>query len=165
MEVKWMGRYREIIRNIMRHGNLYARTYNVQLADGTGVTLSSLEWQAFECIVEFESEDYNMSVLSEKIGIPRSNFSKYVNTMLEYKLVERFQKVDNKKDIILKVTDFGKEFYRARSSYIADEWEDVFDILDNFTEEQLAQVALFIEKLSESFDPHKTKVSKLKKIK
>ncbi len=165
MELKWMGRYREIIRNIMRHGNLYARTYNNPLSDGTGVTLSSLEWQAFECIVEFESENYNMSVLSDKVGIPKSNFSKYVKTMVEHELIERYQKVDNKKEVILKVTDFGKDFYKSRSGYIAEEWADVFAILDNFTDGQLDQVALFIENLSESFDPHKTKASKLKKIK
>lgn len=149
----------------MRHGNLYARTYTDPLSDETGVTLSSLEWQAFECIIEFEDKNYNMSDLAKKIGIPKSNFSKYVKTMLKYGLIERFQKVDNKKDIILKVTDFGYQFYKERSSYIAEEWADVFAILDDFTEDQLDQVALFIEKLSESFDPHKTKPSKLRKMK
>lgn len=165
MQLEWMGRYREIIRRIMRHGNLYANAYTVQLTDESGVVLSSLEWQAFECILEFEDENFNMSVLANKVGVPQSNFSKYVKTMVEKGLVERFHKDGNSKDVILKVTGKGREFYRIRSGIIAAEWKDVFAILDGFSEAEVAQFSLFVEKLTDSFDPKKEKQTKLVKIK
>ena len=53
-----------------------------------------------------------MILISDKLGIPQASFSKAAKKLTDFGLLERFQRSDNKKDIILKPTD------RARSIYI-----------------------------------------------
>ena len=82
MKLEWMGENREIVRSLMRYANLYAHNQIGRFSSGEGAALSMLEWQTLECILEFEGENYNMATLAEKLGIPASNFSKYVKTLV-----------------------------------------------------------------------------------
>jgi DNA-binding MarR family transcriptional regulator len=164
MKLEWMGPYREIVRRLICYGNLYARASSAKITDDTGIVLTSLEWQAMECILEFEDENYNMAVLASKMCVPPSTFSKYVKALLEKNLVSRFQREDNNKDIILRLTDLGRELYRVRSGHMADEWRQSFAMLESLDEEQLAAFSSFIEDFAEAFNPNKKRPTMLIKV-
>ena len=164
MTLEWMGPHRDIIGKIIRYGNMYARACGAQVSVEGEKTLSVLEWQTLECILEYEEENYNMTVLADKLGVPLSNFSRYTKTLINYKLLERFQRGHNHKDIILKVTKRGRALYSDRSSFILEEWKEVFAALDGMSDQQLADFSLFIENLTDSFDPKRYKPEQLIKV-
>lgn len=161
MELEWMGRYRDIVGKIMRHGNIYARGHSMKIEDDTGTVLSALEWQTLECILEYEDDYCNMTELAEKLGIPQSNFSKYVKTLIQEGLVERFQIKGNNKNIILKLTKKGRDYYSVRSRIIHDAWQEAFDLLEDVSDEQLALFSDFVARLTVSFNPDTIKPPKL----
>lgn len=156
MKLEWMGPYREIVRALVRHANLYAHLqmerFSVIGAEDC-TPLSSQEWQTLECVLEFEGENLNMAALAGKLGIPPSNFSKYVKTLVDHGLVERFKRADNRKEIILLPTEAGRAFYQARSERIAREWEEAFALLAQVSPQDLHQFEVFLREITRSLEP------------
>lgn len=152
MELQWMGQYREIVRSLIRYANLYAHFQTDKRTGGVDIPLSAQEWQTLECIFEFEDSMYNMAGLARKIGIPASNFSKYVKTLTSLGLVERYRLAGNRKSIILKLSQKGRDLYEKRSQLILKEWEPIFSILETIPPEELALFTEFIVKFSDIMD-------------
>lgn len=152
MELQWMGQYREIVRALIRYANLYAHFQTDKRGDGIDVPLTAHEWQTLECICEFEDNMYNMAYLAKKVGIPASNFSKYVKTLTSLGLVERYRLAGNKKNIILKLSPKGKELYLKRSRLILTEWAPIFATLKDMPPEELNQFTNFIVKFGDIMD-------------
>lgn len=150
MKLEWMREHREIIRALIRYANLYAHIQTEKLADGAEdqTPLSSQEWQTLECVLEFEGENLNMATLAGKLGIPASNFSNYVKTLVDYGFVERFQRSDNRKEIILLPTEAGRALYLARSEKIAAEWAAAFAQLDRISAQDRRRFLAFMEELT-----------------
>lgn len=137
-----MGRYRETVAALVRHGNIVARFQNTKSEIFPGIFLSQQEWQVLEYIVEHENDDSNMIRISERLGIPQSTFSKTIKLLTGYRLVARFRISGNRKSIILKATQFGIEVYQSFSRVISGgAFQQFFDTLSALTDEQLAVVA------------------------
>lgn len=164
MKLEWMGENREIVRSLMRYANLYAHNQIGRFSSGEGAALSMLEWQTLECILEFEGENYNMATLAEKLGIPASNFSKYVKTLVEKGLVERYKRADNRKEIILLPSEAGRELYRKNSALIAREWQPAFALLARMTPADRERILEFLEELSHGIDLGDRRRSFLKRV-
>ncbi len=152
MELQWMGPYRELVRSLIRYANLYAHFQTDKRIGGVDIPLTAHEWQTLECILEFEDGMYNMVTLARKIGIPASNFSKYVKTLTSLGLVERYRLAGNKKSIILKLSPRGRELYFKRSQLILTEWEPIFSILKDISPEELRRLTDFIVKFGDIMD-------------
>lgn len=152
MKLEWMGEDREIIRWLIRYANLYARFQAVRLADGEDLPLSSQEWQTLECILEFEGENLNMAALADKLGIPTSNFSKYVKTLVEHGLVERYRRAGNRKDIILLPSPEGRGLYERRSRLLAREWARAFALAAPIAPGDKERFAAFLRELGRGMD-------------
>ena len=115
MESDWMGRYREIVAAVVLHGNVVIRT-QADVADiGDGILLRHQQWQILEYIVENRDKIFSMNDISYRLNIPQSTFSKTVKLLCEHGLVEKYQAVNNRKNIILRPTDRGRELYTENS--------------------------------------------------
>lgn len=148
MQITWMGRYREIVEALVQHGNYCIRLANYKMNIGESILLTAQEWQVLEYIVEHEEDDHNMARLSERLVIPQSSFSKMSNKLVKYGLVEKYQIVGNRKSIILKASSAGKAFYTQVSERIRKTvFEDFFNELGGFSDEQLAQFVKAISAL------------------
>ena len=112
MDFMWMGRYRALVSELMRFSNVAVKDSTEKHDIGDGILINNVEWQILEYIVEHNSDEEKMILISDKLGIPQASFSKAAKKLTDFGLLERFQRSDNKKDIILKPTD------RARSIYI-----------------------------------------------
>lgn len=112
MDFMWMGRYRALVSELMRFSNVAIKDSTEKHDIGDGILINNVEWQILEYIVEHNSDEEKMILISDKLGIPQASFSKAAKKLTDFGLLERFQRSDNKKDIILKPTD------RARSIYI-----------------------------------------------
>ncbi len=164
MKLEWMGENREIVRGLMRYANLYAHNQADRFSSGEGAALSAQEWQTLECILEFEGENYNMATLAEKLGIPASNFSKYVKTLVEKGLVERYKRADNRKEIILLPSEAGRELYCKNSELIAREWQPAFALLAQMTPADRERIQAFLEELARGIDLGDRRRSFLKRV-
>ena len=164
-----MGRYRPIIAALVQHSNLVSRHMSGKMPLGDGIEVTHQEWQVLEYIIEHENNDDRMIYISERLGIPQSSFSKMVKTLCSYGLCERYQMIGNKKNIILKPTEKGKDIYRVCSTGIKDGgFQSFFDALSGLDDAQIEQFALALNGLNKTLEaglekPNETTLIKLEK--
>ena len=86
METGWMGRYRPLVAELVRHSNITQRLSATRFSVADDICLNSQEWQVFEYILEHSDDDayMNMNMISERLGIAQSTFSKIVKACLLY---------------------------------------------------------------------------------
>ena len=111
-----MGRYRELMAVLVKHTNLVQRVAGVRNDLGDGIQLSNLEWQVFEYVLEHEQDDACMNLISERLGIPQSTFSKIGKRLCACGLVEKYQMEGNRKNILLRPAPGAREFYRQHTA-------------------------------------------------
>lgn len=151
MYESWMGRYREFIAALVYHTNSSCRQLSVR-TDWDDISLSSQEWQILEYIVEHSDDDSNMIHVSERLGIPQSSFSKQTKALIQYGLVEKYQRKGNKKNIILKASPFGLEQYKKISQRLYETvFSAAFNRLEELSDDQLKTVAEAIYLLTDGF--------------
>lgn len=166
MELSWMGRYRNLVGQLTRYANIYVRGYNIELGGEQGVFLSAQSWQVLECIIEHEDEILKMAELSRYLGMPQSTFSKYVKRLVQQNLVERYKKTDNQKEIILRPSAFGKEFYCDKSRGLLElGYKEMFGFLENLSDEDLKAVVAAVQNLADHLDHDTDDFSKTRLIK
>jgi len=148
MVVNWMGRYREIVAALVRHGNMAARSQFTRNEIYPGVSLTHQEWQVLEYIIEHASDDANMIQISERLAIPQSSFSKISKLLYEYQLIAKFRVFGNRKNIVLKATPRGEEVYQSYSQTIQSfAFDRFFESLSELSDRDLAIVTRAIEEL------------------
>ncbi len=156
MESDWMGRYREIVAAVVLHGNVVIRT-QADVADiGDGILLRHQQWQILEYIVENRDKIFSMNDISYRLNIPQSTFSKTVKLLCEHGLVEKYQAVNNRKNIILRPTDRGRELYTENSEKrVKQTFEGFFEALRDVSDDALHAVAKAIETLDNALLPER----------
>ncbi|MCD8300504.1 MAG: MarR family winged helix-turn-helix transcriptional regulator [Clostridiales bacterium] len=133
MYLDWMGDYENVVEAMAGFGNVYSQVQNRAFfhVPFTDKKLSPLEMQIIEYLLKDESTHKNMTEVAEKLSISQSYFSKKIKQLADAGFIERYHLNGNRKNIIIKVSDFGKKFYKA---YIESEhikpWKRVFEKLD-----------------------------------
>ena len=118
METGWMGRYRPLVAELVRHSNITQRLSATRFSVADDICLNSQEWQVFEYILEHSDDDayMNMNMISERLGIAQSTFSKIVKALCAYGLVNKYQTTRNRKNILLRPSEKGLEVDRNYSA-------------------------------------------------
>lgn len=148
-----MGRYRALVAALVQHTNIVGKNMTKRSDLGEGVALTPQEWQIFEHILEYHNETFSMITLSKRLGIPQSSFSRMVKRLCSCGLVDKYQAVNNRKNIILKPTDFGQKIYREHSGRLLElMFRPFFEALDPVSEEDLDTVTEAIKLLNATLD-------------
>lgn len=164
MELTWMGRYRDLMESLVVQINLFARDLKVKNKVYEDIYLTSQEWQVLEYIIEHDDDDGSMIQISDRLAIPQSSFSKCTKSLCENGLVDKYQLVGNRKNIILKASDLGIEVYKVHSKALAEgAFKEFFQALDSLSDDDLASVAKAIKALSSEM-PEEARRPKLIKI-
>ena len=154
METSWMGRYRSLVAALVQHGNLAGKNVGKKNDIGDGIMLSAQEWQILEHILEYHDETCNMVTMSNRLGVPQSSFSRAVKVLCSAGLVDKYQAVNNRKNIILKPTEYGCRLYeRNAARLLQEQFRPFFDMLEPISDEDLNTVIRAIEYLNVSMDP------------
>lgn len=165
MKLEWMGRNREFIRLLVKFVNLFSHNGSKSVSNRSGISVNAHQWQTLECIIEYEDENCNMVFLAKQLGLPKSTFSKHVNFLEKEGLVERYQRSDNQKDIIMKPSSKGMVFYLERSRIILEAaWKGPFSILDKLSEENLAVFVDFMSSMVADIEQENNKAIELFKL-
>lgn len=133
MELEWI-RHRRIVAAYYRSANAYTALCRREYLSSAG--MSSVEVQIIEHLLEHSDENRNMKWFAGQLGISTSAFTNYVNRLTQKGLVEKFHTVDNRKNIILKVSPAGLEAYREYAQIMQEVFEPIFKAMDRFSEEE-----------------------------
>lgn len=153
MENGWMGRYRPLIAAIVKHTNLIAKIADKKTTLATGEQVSIHEWQVFEYIIEHESDDDRMIHISERLSIPQSSFSKMANYLCAIGLIEKTQMPGNRKNIILKPTEYGRQVYSQRVSVLGENlFFPFFEYLESVGDDGLNLFVKAFEQINASIE-------------
>ena len=135
--VQWMGRYRPLVAELVKHTHEASRALYKKFDMGDGVCINSMEWQVLEYVYE-HGEDEKMAHIYERIGLAQSSFSKCVKTLESYDLIEKYHTSKNRKNVIIKITDKGRDLYEKGSVGLAEgTWGAFFETLDGFSDEEI----------------------------
>ena len=141
MSLEWLGTHKEFISELMRFGNAYALNYNTERDLGLDVKLSASEVQMMECIMNSEDKYLKMAKIAAQMGIPKSTFSKNIKKMMNKGLIEKYHMSDNKKEIIVRVSDYGRKLYAEYCEIVIKSLHgEVFRRLDEIPPEYEAKL-------------------------
>ncbi len=147
MVTDWMGRYRPLIKALVLHSNMAGRAEQFKRELVPGVKLSPSQWQVFECVLEHEGERQNMIQLSNGLGMAQSTFSKTVKKLCQMGLVDRYQRVGDRKSVILRGAPGAKEAYLALvEKEVRPSFEPFFSALDSLSDDDIAAFAAALER-------------------
>jgi len=146
MYLEWMREYRDVVEKLIKYCNYYAQSYKDEKYYGTEIPISFAQVQVLEYLLENEERHQNMSEIASRLGIRISNFSKIVNKLVDKNLLEKYHVVDNKKDVIVKVTDYGRKIYLQYVDTICDyHFKAMFEVADQIPKEYLPLIASMLE--------------------
>ena len=139
MSATWMGRYEELIRELVRHTNIVLKGSQIKrdLA-GKGVLFTPQAWQIMEYIIENSPDESNMSQIADTLQIPQSSFSRIVKYLEREGIVDRYHRTSNRKNVILKPTDLAMEIYNKNMDEIKGaNFQRFFDALSKIDDDTL----------------------------
>ena len=146
MKLEWMGKYRKLVEAMIGMGNAYSQVSKIEVF-GDDVKLNSVQLQVMEYTLENEELNQNMSQIAQRLSISQSNFSKITNQLVKKGMLEKFHTRNNSKNVIIKVTEKGREFYKNYSqNESTDVWRRIFKKLKDVDDKD---VAVFVECLNE----------------
>lgn len=125
--------------------NAYYEIYKIEFLHDAHLSPSQL--QVLEYILENEEKNDNMSAIAKRLSIPPSSFSKIVNGLVKCGFLNKYHTASNSKNVIVKVSDYGKQCYVEYSQGEAtDVWRRIFKKLDKLDDDSLT---VFIDCMNE----------------
>lgn len=165
MKLEWMGEYRELIEKLICYCNRYAQSYNIELNFNTPVDFSFAQLQVMEYILENEERRENMAAIAARLGVSPSAFSKNIKKMMSKGLLVKYHSRGNKKDIIICVSDLGREVYEQYAQYMyAHGFGSAFRILDEIPKEYIDKFTMMLSGASNGTAPVPKELEPLIKI-
>lgn len=136
MKLEWLGEYRGLVEHNIKGLNAYVHYYNKPGAFGTDTIFSLAEIQVIEYILENEERKLPMGAIASRLGVSPSTFSRIVNRLTGKGLLEKYYLNSNKKNIIVKVSDYGKAVYKDYSMCVYEKiFKHVFELYDKIPRE------------------------------
>lgn len=148
MEIQWI-KHRAIVAAYYRSANAYVALCRRENLSSAG--MNPVEVQIIEHVIENADENHNMTWLADRLGISKSAFTNYVKHLCEKGLLEKYVTSENRKNIILKVTDAGLSAYNEYSTVMQEVFLPIFAEMDKLSEEAQAHV---IDMLNAWADQH-----------
>ena len=135
-----MGRYRELVKALVQHTNINMQVVGVKDPVTEEIWLTPNEWQIMEYIVEHGNNEACMNHISDALALPQSSFSKTIKLLASYGLVEKYQKENNRKNILLRPTQKALAVYAEKKDQVNENlFADFFAALDSMDDESLKQ--------------------------
>ena len=168
MGYEWMGRYRKLVSAVVRHGNVYSRMQGIKYDVAEGLRMTAQEWQILEYIIEHSNESKNMISIADSLCIPQSTFSKTVKMLCKLGFAEKYQSAQNRKNVILKPTEYAEQVYEAHAKKMAEgNFGRFFEELEGVSDQDLEKVVRAIEHfctLPLTSDPSEEEAERLIKL-
>ena len=130
MKLEWLGESRPLMESLIKWSNHYASVWKKAQPVTEDVSLSFSEIQVVEYLLENEELQLNMAGIARRLGISPTTFSGHVSKLEKMGLVQKYYHGSNRKDLIVLVTDQGREVYGAYSRRLQTVWQDTLKTLE-----------------------------------
>ena len=130
MKLEWLGESRPLMETLIQWSNHYASVWKKAQPITDDVSLSFSEIQVVEYLLENEELQLNMAGIARRLGISPTTFSGHVSKLEKMGLVQKYYHGSNRKDLIVLVTDQGREVYAAYSRRLQAVWQDTLKTLE-----------------------------------
>ena len=145
------GRYKPLVKAIMKHANIVSSGLNEKIILGDQLVITLQEWLVAELVVEQREEYHSMVELSRMIGIPPSSFFRMIGHLQRVGLVDKYRVQGNKKNIVLRPTELVMRIYEERTSGIGEEiWGAFYKELEDLSDTDILKITTAINRLNES---------------
>ena len=135
-----MGRYRELVKALVQHTNINMQVVGVKDPVVEGIWLTPNEWQIMEYIIEHPEDTACMNDISVALGLPQSSFSKTIKLLAYYGLVEKYQRENNHKNVLLRPTARALEVYAEKKERVNEKlFAGFFEALSGVDDAALKQ--------------------------
>ncbi|GGP16689.1 MarR family transcriptional regulator [Oceanobacillus neutriphilus] len=105
------------------------------------------------CIESIEKNaDSNVRELAKSLYMTRGAISKLTKKLMAKKLIESYQKPENKKEIYFKLTPQGKEIFKIHEDLHKEFRERDKVVFEQITDEQFDSMLYFVEKYNSHLD-------------
>ena len=139
MELSWMERYRELVRDLVYYSNSSNR--NV-------FTANRKRGEDDLSMHEFENDNRIMADISRDTGIAQSIITKATKHLIALGMVERYRLGNNRKSIVLRPTQTGRDKYlEIALGDVAPAFQEFFRALDGVEAAELARIGAAIRML------------------
>ena len=156
MKTEWLGRYRPLVESIIFFANDYAGTYNKEFVRTENGTVSYEQIQVVEYLLENEELRLNMRGVADRLGKSPSAFTKLVNKLVEKELLEKYHAPDNKKNVIVLVSDKGRIVYDEYvTKYAIPIFQEFFNLGENLSDETLEGLTRMMHKIDLQYSQKK----------
>ena len=146
LKLEWMGDYREMVEKLIKYCNVYASIYNKELEIGIDAKISLSQIQVVEYLLENEDLHQNMSQIACRLGISPSAFSKLINRLSQKGFLNKYHTSNNRKAVIIRVTDYGREIYRQYADYIINtHFSKMFQVANEIPKEYIPKIAKMLD--------------------
>ncbi len=105
--------------------------------------MSSLH--VIECIGH--NEPINNIGIASKMNLSKANITKITRKLTKDELINRFQLVDNKKEIYFKLTAKGKRVFALHEKIHNKKKEQFYDLIGTFSDDKQIIILEFLEKM------------------
>lgn len=79
----------------------------------------------------------NVSQLSEKLGVTHGAITQVADKLLKKRLIEKYKKEDNKKEVFMRLTSEGEIAYKNHKEFHEELNKKLVEYLDNLSETQM----------------------------
>jgi len=149
MQLEWMGEYREVVEGLIHYCNVYAGVYKKEQTHGTDVSFSFAQIQVLEYLLENEELNQNMSCIATRLVITFSTFFMVVNKLASKGLLEKYFLAGNKRNIVVRVSELGRQVYATYSEEILkSHFSGMFEVLKDIPKEYLPVFAKALRQTS-----------------
>jgi len=149
LELSWMGRYRNLVRALVHYSNSSNKFVG---NTGSANNLNQYQYQILEYICEHEDENKIMTDIARDLGVLKSVVTKETKYLCERGFVAKYRIVGNRKSIVLKPTEEGRQAYLASCKIVEKAFEHFFDTLSNASVEELKLFELAVDALSAAWN-------------
>lgn len=148
MKLEWLDRYRDLVEGIILFANRYSSIKTKEVL-GTDILYSFEQIQIIEYLLENEELKLNMRGVADRLGLKASAFTKLVNRLEDKGLLEKYRTPDNQKNIVVLVSDQGKQLYAEYCENIAKKlFEGMFLAGKEVNDEELLRLTKMIQSLT-----------------
>ncbi len=127
--MKWLEDKEEFVKLFIKLLNNYVSLYSKAVDYGSGEKISLSEIQVLERVMELD--ELRMSDLATELGYTKAAITKSVTKLEKKKLVEKYKKKSNKKEKIIKVTEYGIKVYNEYQQFVYKHlFKDLFQVID-----------------------------------
>lgn len=109
---------------------------------GVGFPLHSSQLRFIDTI--HHNPDINVTDLAQILGISKSAVSKMTSKLKSMGLVERYTAPENKKDVLVKLTDRGELVHERFTKTYRNAFNHIHNKLDGYSQEEKATIIRFL---------------------